>query len=268
MILEKFMTMDPNKKGLTNDQYLEKYISKGKEPSKEAIEKFIKERKIPKQHLNAQLKQRIKQFLSEQIKKDAVDSWLASKTKKDPVEVYIHQPKRPVFNAQVGDAPWAGGANAKVTIVEFSDYQCPFCSKAALTMKKLKKKYGKKIKVAFKNYPLPFHKDAKKASEYGLCANEQNPKLFWKMYDTMFANQQKLSEDDLKKYAQKHGVDMKKLKSCLDSGKAAKQIEKEMSEGEKLGIKSTPTFFVNGQLISGALPIENFEKIINQELKK
>src|SRR5690606_7404149 len=98
-----------------------------------------------------------RQFLEMEKKKEAIENWIGEKTKNAPVEVYIAEPKRPVYEVNVGDAPYVGGADAKVTIVEFSDFQCPFCAKGAELMGEVKKKYGNKVKIAFKNYPLPFH---------------------------------------------------------------------------------------------------------------
>ena len=269
MLLEYLMNSDPRKKGLTNDQYLEKFITKDAIPSKKEIQAFIVERKIPKQHLNDQMKQRIKQFLGDQKKKKAVEVWLGEKTKNDPIEVYLNKPERPRFNVNITPQDQTyGSKSAKVKIVEFSDFQCPYCSKAALTMKQLKKKYGSKILVVFKNYPLPFHKDAKKASEYGLCANEQSSDNFWKLYYKMFENQSKLDEDSLKGYVKELGLDVDKINKCIVSGKYIAKIESDIKDGEKVGVKSTPTFFINGQLVSGALPVEQFQAIIDEELKK
>ncbi|MBL6990470.1 MAG: DsbA family protein [Bacteriovoracaceae bacterium] len=268
MILAKMMKMDPNKKGLTDQEFTDKFILKGKEASETEINLFIAERKIPKEHINAQMKERIKQYLAVQIKKKAIDDWIALQTKKHTVEIYLTKPKRPVFDIEVGNAPFRGGANAKVTIVEFTDFQCPFCSKANDIMAELKKKYGDKIKIVYKNFPLPFHNHAKKAAEAALCAKEQSLDLFWKIHDEMFKNQDKLADKDLKELAKKVGLDVAKLESCLTSHKYAMQVQADIEQGKKVGVKSTPTFFVNGQMVNGALPVETFSEIIDEELKK
>lgn len=268
MLLEKFMNQDPNKKGLTNDEFLNKFIAKDVKVTDADIEKFIKERQIPKDQINPEIKERIKQFLEVEAKKVSVDKWIAEKTKKTPVEVYIHKPMRPAFDVTVGNAPSKGSADAKVTIVEFSDFQCPFCSKAAATVAEVEKKYGNKVRVVFKNYPLPFHSQAKIAATAALCAHEQNPKLFWKMHDGMFADQAKLDRDNLIATAKKIGAKDAEFKACLDSDKYKGAIEADMAEGQKLGIKSTPTFFINGKLVSGAQPLEVFSEVIDEELAK
>ena len=268
MLLEKFMNQDPNKKGLTNDEFLSKFIAKGVVVTDAQIEKFIKERQIPKEQVNPEIRERIKQYLEVESKKLAVDKWIADKTLKTPVEVYIRKPQRPVFDVNIKDAPFKGKADAKVTIVEYSDFQCPFCSKASVTMAEIEKKYGNKIKIAFKNFPLPFHSQARLAAEAALCANEQSPKLFWKMHDAMFADQTKLDKDNLLATAKKIGVKETEFKACLEATKHKAVIDTDMAEGQKIGIKSTPTFFINGKLVSGARPVEVFSEVIDEELAK
>jgi len=267
LLLEKLMKNDPNKKGLTNDEYMEKYIAKGVKISKKEIDSFIKERKIPKEQVNPQIKQRIEDFLMTEKKKAAVEDWIAKKTKKSGVEIYIEKPRRPTFNVEVGNSPQTN-SKAKVTIVEFSDFQCPYCSRAAETVNEIKKKYGAKVNVVFKQYPLPFHSQAKLAANAALCANEQNTKYFWKMHDAMFANQSELGKDQLIAKAKKMGIKEGEFKTCMDNQKYFPQIEKDIEQGKKLSVKSTPTFFVNGMLVMGAQPIEVFSEIIDSELNQ
>jgi protein-disulfide isomerase len=267
IILERIMKADPKSKGLTNDQYMEKHIASKIKISKEEINAFVAERKIPKEQLNPQIMEKIKNFLSIEKKRVAVQSWLGEKTSKSGIEVFFQKPERPTFDVKVGNAPSFGGENAKVTIIEFSDFQCPFCAKGATVLKDLKKKYGKKVKIAFKQYPLPFHSQAKKAAVAALCANEQSVDLFWKLHDNMFENQAALAPAKLKETAAKLGADSTKFNKCLDDNKFIAQVEKDIQEGKDIGVKSTPTFFVNGKLISGAQPLEIFSELIDKELK-
>jgi protein-disulfide isomerase len=268
MILEKFMNQDPNKKGLSNDEFLNKYIAKDVKVSDSDIEKFIKDRQIPKDQVNPEIKERIKQYLEVEVKKTAVDKWIADKTKNTPVEVYIPKPQRPVFDVNIKDAPVKGSGDAKVTIVEYSDFQCPFCSKASKTIAELEKKYGSKVRIAFKNFPLPFHSQARIAAEAAQCVKAQDPKLFWKMHDAMFEDQTKLDKDNLIATAKKIGAKEADFKTCLESTPHKAIIDADMAEGQKLGIKSTPTFFINGKLVSGAQPTEVFTEVIDEELAK
>lgn len=268
MLLERFMNQDPDKKGLTNDEFLDKHIAKTVKVTDAQVEAFIKERQIPKDQINPEIKARIVEYLTVESKKVAVDNWIAAKTKKTPVEIYIQKPTLPTFEVNVGDAPFKGASDAKVTIVEFSDFQCPFCSKGAQVLSALEKKYGNKIKIAFKHYPLPFHAQARIAAEASMCANEQDSKLFWKMHDAMFADQSKLDKDNLIATAKKAGVKEAEFKACLEAGKYKAKIDADVAQGSTLGIKSTPTFFINGKLISGAQPLEVFTEVIDGDLNK
>ena len=268
LVMEKLMESDPKKKGLSNDEYLDRYIAQGIKVDKKEVDAFIKERGIPSEHINDQMNDRIINYLTMEKKKVAVDAWMAKQTAKNPIEVYITKPTRPVFDVATENAPFTGNADAKVTIVEFSDFQCPFCAKGAELVTALKKKYGNKIKVVFKNFPLPFHNHAKTAAIAALCANAQGGQHFWKMHDHLFANQTKLSADDIKGHAKALGLKTAEFNECLDKEKFAARVEADLAEGQKVGVKSTPTFFVNGQLINGAQPIEVFSELIDEALKK
>lgn len=268
LIIQKLIDKDPRKKDLTNDEFLEKYISSKVVISDKQVNDFIKEQNIPEEHINPQVREKIKNYLGMEKKKQAVESWLAEQTKKTSVEVYIPKPRRPTSPVEVGEAPSFGNKDAKVTIVEFSDFQCPFCAKGADILKQIKKKYGSKVKVAFKNFPLPFHNHAEKAAVAGLCANEQSSDSFWKLHDEMFANQDSLDPEGLKKTASKIGLKVDQFTKCLEENKFLARVQKDMEEGKSIKVKSTPTFFVNGQLINGAQPIEVFSDLIDEELAK
>lgn len=268
MILEVFMNNDSRKEGLSNDEFLEKYIAQDISVTEKDIESFIKERQIPASNINAQMKERIKNYLEVEKKREAVDKWIAKKTVSNPVEVYIDKPTRPTFDVSVGEAPVTGPESAPVTIVEFSDFQCPFCAKGATVVEEIKQKYGDKVRVAFKNFPLPFHNQARGASMAALCAHDQEEKKFWEMHDKLFANQEKLMESDLEGYAKEIGLNMDSFKECVATEKFAQQIDQDIDEGQKAGVKSTPTFYVNGVLVNGAQPLDEFSEIIDEELGK
>ena len=268
LIIEKLIAEDPKSKGLTQDQYFEKFISNTIKIGEKEIKDFIKERKIPDAQINDEVKKKIVQFLSMQQKEKAVQIWMASKTKSSGIDIFLDKPQRPTFDVKVGNAPTFGSQSAKVTIIEYSDFQCPYCAEGAKVLKALKEKYGKKIQVAFKQYPLPFHTQAKKAAVASMCIHEQGSDLFWKMHDEMFLNQDKLNITDLKALAKKLGAKSEIFDKCLDDNKYLAHVEKNIQEGKDIGVKSTPTFFVNGQLIAGALPIEVFSEIVDSELAK
>ncbi len=169
------------------------------------------------------------------------------------------------FDVKVGDAPVKGPASAPITLVTWSDFQCPFCGRAIPTVRQLEDAYKGKIRIAFKQFPLPFHDKAHLAAEAALAANEQGK--FWQMHDKMFANQQALDRPSLEKYAAELGLDMGKFKAALDSGKFKDKVDAEDKEGAAFGVTGTPTFFINGTRLVGAQPLESFKAAIDKELK-
>ncbi|MFL5359242.1 DsbA family protein [Archangium sp.] len=171
-----------------------------------------------------------------------------------------------VQNIEVGTAPVLGPKNAPVTIVAFSDFECPFCGRVIPTLKQLEQDYKGKIRVAFKNSPLPFHQNAKPAAMAALAANEQGK--FWEMHDKLFANQRALDRASLEKYAQEIGLNMNQFKAALDSNKFEAQLSADMAESSRVGVNGTPSFFINGRSVVGAQPIDAFKRIIDEELKK
>jgi len=169
-------------------------------------------------------------------------------------------------DVKLGDAPVKGPASAPVTLVAFSDFQCPFCSRAVPTLKQLEDDYKGKLRIAFKQLPLPFHDKAHLAAEAALAANEQGK--FWQMHDKLFANQQALDRPSLEKYAEELGLNMNKFKAALDSGKFKDKVDQDAKEGAAVGATGTPTFFINGTRVVGAQPVEKFKSVIDEELKK
>jgi protein-disulfide isomerase len=172
----------------------------------------------------------------------------------------------PAKKVDLGNAPVRGPKNAPITVVLFSDFQCPFCSRVEPVLVELEKAYPGKVRVAWKNFPLSFHNNAKPAAEAALAANEQGK--FWQMHEILFKNQQALSAADLEKYAKEIGLDMGKYKAAMDSHKFAAWVDNDMKQGASLGVEGTPAAFVNGQLVSGAQPVDAFKKIVDAELSK
>jgi protein-disulfide isomerase len=167
--------------------------------------------------------------------------------------------------------PSKGPAGAKVVIVEYSDFQCPFCSKGYSTIEKqVLTNYGDKVKFYYKSYPLPFHPWARPAAIAAECAKEQKPEAFWKLYSSFFENQAQITPDNLKEkatgYLQGTGIDMAKWNDCFDNKKSEPQVNAQMAEGTSVGVRGTPGFIINGRLVSGAQPYESFKNVIDDEL--
>ncbi|HLD19560.1 MAG TPA: DsbA family protein [Candidatus Nanoarchaeia archaeon] len=159
-----------------------------------------------------------------------------------------------------------GPANAKVTIVEYSDFQCPFCSRSYPTMKAVLQKYGNDVRLVYKHFPLSFHPEATPAAEASECAGEQNK--FWEFHDKVFENQDSMSVANYKKWAGELGLKQAQFDQCADSRKYKSKVEQQTQQGQADGVSGTPTFYINGQQIVGAQPQSVFEQAIDAVLKQ
>ena len=157
-----------------------------------------------------------------------------------------------------------GPQDAPITVVEYSDFQCPFCGRASATMDAVWKAYGSKVRWVFQHFPLDFHPDAPLAHRASLAAGEQGK--FWEMHDLIFANQRAMKRDDLVRHATGLGLDMTKFMKDLDDARFDPIVQRDLAEGLKLGIDATPTFFINGRRVVGAQPLEAFKTVIDREL--
>jgi protein-disulfide isomerase len=171
-----------------------------------------------------------------------------------------------VYAVKAGDSPSKGDKNAPLQVIIFSDFQCPFCKRVEPTLAQMEKEYGKKVRMVWKNYPLPFHNNAEPAAEAAMAAHAQGK--FWEMHDTLFTNNTALERPNLEKYAADLKLDLGKFKSDLDAKKYKSQIEAETKEGQDVGVNGTPAVFINGRKINGAYPYETFKKIADEELAK
>jgi len=263
IVLEK----EAKKKKIIVPVLLEKYVNKRvKKITKKDIKKFYGENKASLKGSQEQYGDRIRSFLKQERYRKAYTKYIARLKKRARVKTHLTKPERFKVNLSLTPAPFKGKKNAKVQIIEFSDFECPFCSRATKTLNKVFKKYKRKINVTFKAFPLSRHKDSPLAHQASLCAQDQNK--FWPYHDTLFDNQKNIKRPDLEKYAKKHKLNMDKFRQCLDSGEKFAKVQKEIAEGEQAGVKSTPTFFINGQMIVGAVTQEALEEIIKEELKK
>jgi protein-disulfide isomerase len=252
---------------LTVPEYLEQETRKRLQPVTDAeIEQFYEANKDRAQGRPlAELRQPIQEFLTSQRQQQARAQLVDDLAKKGTsVRVLLDPPRQPV-GVEPTD-PVKGPAAAPITIVEYSDYQCPFCARVNPTLDRVVQTYGDKVKIVFKDFPLPNHPEAPKASEAAHCAGEQGK--YWEMHDRLFANQQALQVAQLKQYATALAVDITAFNECLDSGKHANRVAENMRAGEALGVSSTPTLYVNGRPVVGAQPFEMFKAIIDEELAR
>lgn len=181
---------------------------------------------------------------------------------KFPVQVSLMPP---LVEVGTGDRPIKGKADAPITIISFSDYECPFCIRAEETIAEVLSAYGDKVRFVHRDFPLSFHANAHGAAQAAHCAQEQGK--FWEMHAKLFGAPD-LSATGLKAIAKEVGADSEKFDACLDSGKFKDAVDKDMADGAAAGVEGTPAFFINGRMLSGALPFAEFKKVIDAELAR
>ncbi|HUK66053.1 MAG TPA: thioredoxin domain-containing protein [Anaeromyxobacteraceae bacterium] len=264
MLIRRLIEQKAKEENITAEALFKReVVDKAKKPTDDEMKKFYDEQ-AAKQQLPPfeQVKDQIAQYLEKPAMLAAQQAF-ADQLKKDyAVEVALKPPRLEV----AAEGPARGAPGARVTIVEFSDYQCPYCSRAEETVKEVMKAYDGKIRLVYRDYPLPFHPQAQKAAEAAHCAGDQGK--YWEMHEKLFANQQALEPPALKGYAKDLGLDQGKFDKCLDAGEKASLVETNRKAGEKVGVTGTPAFFINGYLLSGAQPIGEFKSIIDSELAR
>ena len=211
-------------------------------------------------------KEDVRDYLKYRKRFDKRQAYVAKLKQNSNVKLHIKEPESPKLNVTIEGYPTWGNANAPVTIVEFSDYQCPFCSRAVPTLERIKQEYGpEKVKIVFRDMPLPSHNRAPAASLAAHCANDQGK--FWEYHNKLFENQSKLEDADLKGYAKALGLKEADFAACFDSKKHMALVDKSRREAESLGIQATPSFVINGTLLQGAQPFEKFKEKIDRALR-
>lgn len=260
-IQDRLLEEEAKASGKTKEQLLADM--KPAEVSEADIDAFYEQNKAQIQpRTKEQVAPMIKQYLEQQRQGEMQQKFYEGLRAKHKIR-YLLEPTR-VEVAAIG--PSYGPETAPVTIVEFSDFQCPYCARLIPTLEEVKKKYGDKVRIVFRQYPLNFHQHAQKAAEASLCANEQGK--FWEFHDAMFQNQQALAVEQLKAKAAELGMNAEQFNSCLDGAKYAAQVKTDFDEGAKAGVNGTPAMFINGRFLSGAQPLNEITKVIDDELAR
>ena len=183
-------------------------------------------------------------------------------------DIHINLPalEPPILTVSVDDDPSIGPANAPVTLVEFSDFQCPYCQKSVGTLKELRRLYGEKIRMVYRDYPGPNHPYASQAAEAAQCAGAQ--RKYWEYHDILFDRQTPGKGWDFPALAKELGLQPDTFATCLDTGRYREEVAKDLQDGFTLGITSTPTFFINGRPLVGSKPLAEFQTVIDRLLKQ
>jgi protein-disulfide isomerase len=209
-----------------------------------------------------QVRAPIRTYLTQERMQAIRTEYLNTLKAKTAVRINLEPPRQRVATA---DSPARGPANAPIELVEFSDFQCPYCLRADPTVRQVLATYGDRIRFVYRHYPLPNHPNARPAAEAAACAGDQGK--FWAYHDRLFTNQTRLTDADLKQHAVEIGIDTAKFNACLDGHATKARVDADMRAGEEAGVNGTPAFFINGRSLSGAQPYEAFKRIIDEELE-
>lgn len=214
----------------------------------------------------AELKDQLQAYLANQRLAARRQEYVASLQSQASVKVYLQAP--PPFRTEVtGTGPSRGAPEAPVTIVEFEDFQCPYCKQVIDTVEKVVARYGDKVRLVHRDFPLQsLHPASWKAHEAARCAEKQGK--FWEYRALLYANAPAAGVEQLTSYAVQTKLDAPAFKKCLDSGEFTMAIQRDEEEGTRVGVEGTPAFFVNGRLLSGSQPEGEFSRLIDEELSK
>ncbi len=208
-----------------------------------------------------QLRGAIKALLQEERLDEARTSFINSLKDKTAVTIALEPPRQTIVT---DGHPAKGPKDAPIEIVEFSDFQCPFCQRAEPTVERVLKTYGDRVRFIYRHYPLPNHPDARPAAEASACAHEQG--RFWEFHRVLFANTSRLGAADLKAHGVTAGLDAARFAACVDGREQKARVERDLEEAGLAGVTGTPAFFINGRALEGAQPYDAFKRMIDEEL--
>ena len=265
LIVKRIIDERAAKEGLAAEDLVKREVTdKAPQPSEQEMRAVYDQAKAQGQQLPPydEVKGQIQQYLVNMKGRDALSAYYDKVRSEANVQVLL-QPKRVEVAAE---GPAKGPATAPITIVEFSDFECPYCVRAEESVEQVMKAYEGKVRLVYRDFPLPNHAKAQKAAEAAHCAGDQGK--YWEMHSKLFENQQALDVPALKGYAKDLSLDMAKFDKCLDGGDKAQVVQDHKKAGEAAGVSGTPAFFINGILLSGAQPFEAFKQVIDSELAR
>jgi protein-disulfide isomerase len=267
LIAERLLTREAKRRGVSLEALLQAEITAKTPPvTGEDVNAFISQNRarLP-QGDEADLKVKVADYLHRLQVSQRTEAFVGSLRAQSPVQVFLKEPE-PVRMSVDGKVGFSRGpADAPVTIVEFSDFQCPYCKNVVRTLKELTTKYSDRVRWVFRDYPIPaLHPDALLVHEAARCAGEQGK--FWLYHDLAFERAPAATPANLREFAAEVGLEAAAFSQCLDSHKHRAAVAADMEAGGKLGITGTPTFFINGALFVGNQPPAEFQRVIEREL--
>jgi protein-disulfide isomerase len=263
MIGSVLIDEDAKTRGVDRAKLLEEEVTaKVTQPTDEEIKAFYDTNQSRMQGATfEQASAPIKNYLVQERTTAARRQYLDRLKAKGSVKVLLDPPRHTIATA---GHPSRGPANAPIELVEFADFQCPYCLQSHPTVAQVLNTYGDRIRFVYRHYPLPSHPNARPAAEAAVCATEQDK--FWQYYEALFADPRKLGDADLKATAARLGMDSAKFDLCVDSHKYKDVVDNDLRDGNAAGVTGTPAFFINGRPLVGAMPFDQFKRIIDEEL--
>jgi protein-disulfide isomerase len=265
IIEDKLIAAEAARQKVTKEHLLEAEVESNVEtPSPEEIERFYEANKAQIPGPKAQVLPQVRQYMIDSSRRRYREMLLNTLRRSYKITTAL-DPLRTEIS--ISGHPVHGPANAPVTIIEFADFECPFCGGLYPTLKRVEQNYPDKVRFVYRQFPLTnIHRFAQKAAEASLCAFEQQ--RFWEFHDSMFGDQSRLDVASLKERASTLGLNTTAFNSCLDSGRQADVIRKDVEEARKAGVSSTPTLFINGRLMTGNRPYPEISEVIEDELRR
>jgi protein-disulfide isomerase len=263
VVEDRILEAEAAARGLALDAFLKAEIEdKAGQVTDAEIDAFYAENQARINQPLESIRPQVAQYLGQERREKLRGELVAALRVKHATKILLDVDRVQVAEGE--GSPAKGPAGAPVTLIEFSDFECPFCSRVVPAVEQVLAAYGDQVRVVFRQFPLNIHPRAPKAAEASLCAGDQGK--FWEMHDAMFAAQRELEIAQLKAKAAGLGLDAAQFDSCLDSGKYAAKVAADMADGQKAGVSGTPAIFVNGRFINGAVPFETLAKVIDDEL--
>jgi protein-disulfide isomerase len=264
IIEDKLITLEAAKNRMTREELLNAEVeSNVGTPSPAEVEQFYEANKAQIPIPKAEALPQVRQYMIDSSRRRYQDMLVANMRRNFKVTTFLDPIRTDIVTAGY---PSRGPANAPVTIVEFADFECPYCGGFYPTLKLVEKNYADKARLVYRQFPITnSHPNAQKAAEASLCANDQ--RKFWEFYDALFSDQSRLDVPSLKQRAQALGLNVSAFNTCLDSGSQAAAIQKDRDDARKIGVNSTPTVFINGRLLGGRSYAE-IQEVIEDELQR
>ena len=266
-VLEQLLELETTAgKFASQDDLLKQEVEdKVTEPTQSEIELMYEQFKSRLQGMDlASASPLIREQLLRQKQGERFQVYIEELKTKYNVKITLPYPDLPRQEVSADDDPFLGTDGAPVEIIQFAEFQCPYCGKVGDTMEKLLAEYPGKLKIVYRDFPLGFHDRAIPAAIAANCAGEQDK--YWDMHGILMKNQTKLQDTDLAGFAKEVGVDMDKWSTCLKDPAQEAEVKKDMEDASAVGVTGTPAFFINGVLLSGAVPFDQFKSIIDKEL--